>query len=146
MPTPEQTSNEHMGMSILYPLLCFILRGERGQLLGPRAPWGPRVGFRGPGNPGNPQGTPRGWVPGVPGTPGTPRESQGIGCLLGSTQPFIGSLEASNPLVGWKHATIGWLEARNPLVGWKLAALWLVGIKQATIGWVEKVDPVSLVP
>ena len=107
-------------MSILYPLSYFILRGERGQLLGPRAPWGPRV------NPGDPQGTPGNW-------------------LLGSTQPLVRWKQATLWLVG-STQPFDWLEARNPLVGWKHAALWLVGSKQAIIGWVEKVDPVSLVP
>ena len=105
-----------MGMSILYPLSYFVLRGERGQLLGPGAPqggpWGPR------GTPGEPWGT--------PGNPGDPWGPLG-NWLLGSTQP----------LVGWKHATTGWLlGSTQPLVGWK----------HATIGRVEKVDPVSLVP
>ena len=81
-------------------VVIFILRGERGQLFGPRAPWGPQVGPRGPGNPGDPQGP-----------PGNPGE------LVAWKHAGIGSLEASNPLVGWKQATIGWLEARNPLVG-----------------------------
>ena len=82
-----------MGGSILYPLSYFILRGERGQLLGPGAPWGPRVGPRGPGDP---QGTPGNW-------------------LLGSTQPLVRWKQATlwlvgstQPLVGWKHATL-WL-------------------------------------
>ena len=78
------------------------------------------------------------WAPGPPGNPGK---------LVAWKHATSGSLEASNPLVGWKHAAL-WLEARNHwLVGsWKHAAHWLVGSSEQPKVGSRKLTPCLLYP